>query len=65
MSRLKKPASERLDESINTPVRRSAKQLAVRIARAKGVSLTVLSRGYIEQGLEKDGRLVETAVASK
>lgn len=64
MPRLKKPASQRLAESINTPVRHATKRLAVRVAKAKGLNLTELSRSYIEQGLARDGKLVESTTAA-
>jgi len=54
MPRLKKPASEKLNDSINTPVTRGLKKRVLGIAQAKNVPLTKLTRGWIETAAQSE-----------
>lgn len=60
MPRLKKPASEKLNESINTPVTRKLKKRVVELAESRGLPLTKLTRGWIERAADQ-----ETTAAGK
>lgn len=49
MPRLKKPASEKLLDSINTPVTRPLKRRVLDLAKKRGVPPTKLTREWIER----------------
>ncbi len=62
MPRLKKSASEKLNDSINTPMNRSLKRRVLNVAKAKGLrGHTPLSREYIERGVQQDEKQLSIA----
>lgn len=67
MPRLKKPSSEKLNDSINVPVNRGLKRRVLRVAKALGLrSHTSLSRDYISNGVEQhEKQLPAQVVAAK